>query len=216
MNQIIKDLTKRYTTKKYDSSKQVSSQDMDIILESLRLSASSINSQPWKFVVIQSDEAKKRFYSTFSDTYKFNIPRIEGCSHIILFGHNKNYTKENFEKVVDKYVKDGRVDEQKKEKALSSFSFVSLIKDSDGSTNSWAKAQTYLAFGSLLQTLARLDIDSTSLEGIDINLVNKEFKQELSGHWCEVAIAIGYSANDDYNKELVKSRLTLEEVVVKI
>ena len=216
MNQIIKDLNKRYTTKKYDSSKKVSSQDLDTILESLRLSASSINAQPWKFIVIESDEAKSRFYSTFSDKYKFNLPRIEGCSHIILFGHNKDYTKEDFAKVVDKYVKDGRIDEQKRQKASSSFGFVELVKDSDGSTNSWAKAQAYLAFGTLLHTLARLDIDSTALEGIDRELVNAEFSLELDGHWCDVAIAIGYSASDDYNKELVKSRLSLEDVVVKI
>ena len=57
-HQIITDLNSRYTAKKYDETKRVSQEDMAIIKEALRLSASSINSQPWKFIVIESDEAK--------------------------------------------------------------------------------------------------------------------------------------------------------------
>ena len=51
---IIEDLNKRYTVKKYDTGKRISADDLATILEALRLSASSINSQPWKFVVVES------------------------------------------------------------------------------------------------------------------------------------------------------------------
>ncbi|MEF1191728.1 nitroreductase family protein, partial [Vibrio parahaemolyticus] len=66
-HQIIKDLNSRYTAKKYDAEKRISQEDMAIIKEAIRLSASSINSQPWKFIVIESDEAKQRFHSTFAN-----------------------------------------------------------------------------------------------------------------------------------------------------
>jgi nitroreductase/dihydropteridine reductase len=45
---IIADLQTRDTTKKYDAEKRVSQQDLTVISEAMRLSASSINSQPWK------------------------------------------------------------------------------------------------------------------------------------------------------------------------
>jgi hypothetical protein len=45
-------------------------------------------------------------------------------------------------------------------------------------------------FFNTLHTLARLKIDSTPIEGLDIDLVNQEFKKELSGYQCEVALAI--------------------------
>ncbi len=51
---IIQDLEWRHTVKKYDTSKKVSEEDLQILYEALRLSASSINSQPWKFIVIDS------------------------------------------------------------------------------------------------------------------------------------------------------------------
>ena len=61
MSSIISDLQNRYTVKQYDASKKISKDDMKVIEEALRLSVSSINSQPWKFIIIESDEAKQRF-----------------------------------------------------------------------------------------------------------------------------------------------------------
>lgn len=63
---IIEDLRWRYTTKRYDASKKVAQADLEVLCEALRLSASSINSQPWRFVVIESDAAKERMNQTFA------------------------------------------------------------------------------------------------------------------------------------------------------
>lgn len=60
-----------------------------------------------------------------------------------------------------------------------------------------------------------MKIDSTPMEGIDAKLVNKEFKNELNGYQCDIALAIVYSHEKDYNAELPKSRL-LKEKVIKI
>ena len=85
---IINDLEKRYTAKRYDATKRVSQDDLAVIYEAMRLSPSSINSQPWKFIVIESDEAKERMHSTFANKFAFNQPHIKTASHIILFAHN--------------------------------------------------------------------------------------------------------------------------------
>lgn len=47
---IIDDLNWRHTVKQYDPSRKVSEQDLDILFEAMRLSASSITSQPRKEV----------------------------------------------------------------------------------------------------------------------------------------------------------------------
>jgi nitroreductase/dihydropteridine reductase len=75
----------------------------------------------------------------------------------------------------------------------------------------------YLALGNTLHVLARLNIDSTPMEGIDIDLVNKEFSKELCGYQCDVALAIGYHHPEaDFNTKLPKSRLALNDVLVQI
>ena len=52
---IITDLEQRYTAKRYDKNKSIPQGDLDVIYEAILLSASSINSQPWKFIVIESE-----------------------------------------------------------------------------------------------------------------------------------------------------------------
>jgi len=49
MNTIIDALNWRYATKKFDPNKKVSKDDMDTLIESLRLSPSSFGLQPRKF-----------------------------------------------------------------------------------------------------------------------------------------------------------------------
>lgn len=214
---IIEDLRWRHTTKKYDTNRKVSEEDLNVIFEAMRLTASSINSQPWKFVVIESNSAKERMHRTFANKFQFNQPHVFDSSHIILFAYNPSYTRDNFAEVVDNAIKDKRTKPEDREQAFGSFIFAELNTDETGSTATWTKAQTYIALGNTLHTLARLRIDSTPMEGIDIDLVNEEFKDELEGHQCDVALAIGYHhQEEDYNAKLPKSRRSLDSVMVRI
>jgi nitroreductase/dihydropteridine reductase len=214
---IIQDLQWRYTSKKYDPTRKVSQADLDVLFEAMRLSPSSINSQPWRFVVLETDAAKERMNRTFANKFQFNQPHVFACSHIILFAHNPHYTRANYAEVVDCGIADGRTKPEAREGAFGSFIFAELNTDKTGDTSIWTKAQTYLALGNTLHVLARLKIDSTTMEGIDAELVNKEFEKELGGYRCEVALAIGYHhPQEDHNAKLPKSRRKLESVVVRV
>ena len=214
---IIESLLWRHTTKKYDATKKVPQEDLDVLFEAMRLSPSSINSQPWKFVVIESDEAKQRMNKTFANKYQFNQPHVFDSSQVILFAHNPQYTHDDFVEIVDKGIKDKRTKPENREAAFTSFAFAKLNTDKTGDTSRWTKAQTYIALGNTLHTLARLKIDSTALEGIDTDLVNEEFKKELAGYQCDVALAIGYHhPEEDYNAKLPKSRRSLNSILLRI
>ncbi len=214
---IIEDLLWRHATKKYDASKKIPQEDLDVLFEAMRLSASSINSQPWKFVVIESNEAKERMSKTFAQKHQYNQPHIFDSSQIILFAYNPHYTRDDYAKVVDKGIDDQRTNSEDRENAFGVFIFAELNTDETGNTSGWTKAQTYIAFGNTLHTLARLKIDSTPMEGIDTDLVNNEFKKELDGYQCDVALAIGYHhTEDDYNAKLPKSRHSLNKVLLRI
>lgn len=211
---IITDLNKRYTTKKYDKNKRITVEDMQIITEALRLSASSINSQPWKFIIIESEEAKERFHDTFINKFQFNQPYAKDSSHIILLAHDPKYTKEKFSKRVDAEVSSGHLSVDMYEQFMETYLFAEMCTDKNGYNGNWTKAQVYIALGNLLHTLARLGIDSTPMEGIDSDLISKEFKVELDGHICEIAVAMGYTnVDEDYNYGLPKARLAIDDVI---
>ncbi|MGX9463397.1 NAD(P)H-dependent oxidoreductase [Shewanella sp. A14] len=211
---IITDLEKRYTAKRYDASKRVAKEDLAVIYEAMRLSPSSINSQPWKFIVIESDEAKQRMHDTFANKFQFNQPHIKAASHIVLFAYNPKYTRDDYAKVVDQGIADGRTKPEDREAAFGGFAFVDLNTDEAGSNGAWTKSQTYLALGNTMHSLARLGIDSTPMEGVDSEMIGQIFAKELDGYVCDVALAFGYHHPDeDYNANLPKSRLAAEQVL---
>ncbi|WP_261904846.1 nitroreductase family protein [Vibrio fortis] len=211
---IIKDLNTRYTAKKYDADKRISAEHMDIIKEALRLSASSINSQPWKFIIIESDEAKQRFHDTFENMHQFNQPHAKEASHTILFAHDPKFTKEKFAKRVDAEVSSGHLPADMYDMFMGAYAFADMNTDEEGFNGNWTKAQVYIALGNILHTLARLGIASTPMEGVDSALIGEKFAEELEGHVVDVALAIGYHKDgEDYNHGLPKARLALEQVV---
>ncbi|MEI6672727.1 MAG: nitroreductase family protein [bacterium] len=59
MNNIIEALNRRYATKKFDTTKKISQEDMDVLLESLRLAPSSFGLQPRRFIHVTTPEVRK-------------------------------------------------------------------------------------------------------------------------------------------------------------
>ncbi len=168
-------------------------------------------------MVIESKAGRERMSNTFARTFQFNQPHIFDSSQIILLAYNPRYTREDYTEVVDKGVEDGRTKIENRESAFGSFMFAELNTDETGNTGPWAKAQLYIALGNALHSLARLKIGSTPLEGIDIELVNEEFKDELGGYQCDVALAIGHHhPQDDFNAKLPKSRRSHSSVFLHI
>jgi len=210
---IIEDLLWRHTTKKYDNTRKVPQEELDVFLEALRLTASSINSQPWKFVVLASDAAKARMQQTFGDSPSLNQQHVMNGSHVILFGNHPRYNREDYAEVVDQGIADKRTQAENRDAAFGECIYVDKNTDSQGSTSSWTRAQTYIALGNALHTLARLKIDATPMEGLDAAAVTKEFSQELEGYECSLALVIGYHhPEEDFNAKLPKSRKPFDKV----
>tara|TARA_B110000196_G_scaffold282423_1_gene263700 strand:- start:9248 stop:9631 length:384 start_codon:yes stop_codon:yes gene_type:complete len=120
---IIKDLLSRHTTKKYDATKKIPEADLEVLFEAMRLSASSINSQPWRFVVIDSNDAKVRMNKTFEKMYQFNQTHVFDSSQIILFAYNPSYSRDNYAEVVDNGIEDKRTLAENRESAFGGFVF---------------------------------------------------------------------------------------------
>ena len=141
----------RYTTKHY-SSKRVSDEDIAKLKEILRLTPSSINSQPWQFVFI-SDEATKEAFAKVSF---FNEERIRQASHLVVFMANSALP--SFEEKLAK---------ASTEAGVGFYHKVQKPKG-DVSLYAWMNNQVYISLGFFLSACASMGIDSTPMEGISI------------------------------------------------
>jgi len=76
---LIENLKWRYAVKKFDASKKVSESDLEVFLESLRLTASSFGLQPWKFVVVETQALKEKLLE-----HSYNQAQVVDASHLIV------------------------------------------------------------------------------------------------------------------------------------
>lgn len=186
----------RYTTKLY-SSKRVSDEDIAKLKEILRLTPSSINSQPWQFVFI-SDEPTKEAFAKVSF---INEERIRQASHLVVFMANSALP--SFEEKLAK---------ASTEACVGFYHKVQKPKG-DVSLYAWMNNQVYISLGFFLSACASMGIDSTPMEGI----INTEYDKLLNEpqYTTLFAVAIGYRDPEDSNQLHLhpKSRLPLEDVV---
>ena len=56
-------LTERRSIRKYDPTIKISKEEMKNMLEEATRAPSSMNMQPWRFIVVESNEAKEKLIS---------------------------------------------------------------------------------------------------------------------------------------------------------
>ncbi|MCI6309744.1 MAG: nitroreductase family protein [Prevotella sp.] len=69
---------RRFSARKF-TAEAVSSDDLQYVLEAVRLAPSACNRQPWKFVVIQSDEAKAKIQQCYDREWFMSAPLYILC-----------------------------------------------------------------------------------------------------------------------------------------
>tara|TARA_R110000764_G_scaffold4342_2_gene17952 strand:- start:4407 stop:5009 length:603 start_codon:yes stop_codon:yes gene_type:complete len=191
---------KRYTTKKFDASKKISKDKIEDLKHILKLSPSSINSQPWLFTFISHSETK----NALADASFFNAPKIKNASHLVVFSVQDNL--EQFERHVEDNLADGSVNYYKQ-----------FVKEQPAEkTINWLSQQVYITLGFFLAACAAMEIDSTPMEGIEPEKYKDILK--IKDHKVLFSVAIGYRDIEDGNQpELVgKSRLSTEKVIQSI
>lgn len=200
----------RYTTKHY-SGRKIPREAIHDLMEILRLAPSSVNSQPWKFFLISSDDAKSRFAETVLD---FNKERVLLASDVIVFVVPEKISEEHLQKLLQKEIADGRYQSMETQSGLDAGRrhFVGLHSKTVADSLAWETAQTYIALGIAMFASAGMGIDSTALEGLDYEKVDTFLNLKDKGLRSVVALSLGYRDENDSNAARPKSRLSMEDV----
>ncbi|MCI2254748.1 nitroreductase family protein [Domibacillus sp. PGB-M46] len=112
-NEIVKG---RRSIKNYDPAVKISKQEMEEILTLATTAPSSVNMQPWRFLVIESPEAKAKL----APLARFNQNQVETSAAVIaVFGDINNFEK--FEEIYGKAVEEGHMPLEVKEGIHKSF-----------------------------------------------------------------------------------------------
>ncbi|CAM3657636.1 oxygen-insensitive NAD(P)H nitroreductase [Bordetella sputigena] len=208
----------RYTTKAYDPARRIPQSRIEQLLEGLRLSPSSVNSQPWHFIVAGDDAGKARIAKAAQGTFSYNAPKIMDASHVIVFAARTDMTTRHMDAILEQEERDGRfsLEGAKEGQRRGRQSFVDIHRYEQKDLQHWMEKQVYLALGTLMLAAATLGIDTTPMEGFDFRLLDAELGLRERGYSSVVLLSLGYHAETDFNVRLPKSRLPRAEVMTFI
>ncbi|MGB5228272.1 MAG: NAD(P)H-dependent oxidoreductase [Eudoraea sp.] len=200
MNKYLESLNWRYATKKFDNQKQISEEDLNALLEAIRLSPSSYGLQPYHIFIIKDIKLRGKLKAA-----SWGQSQITDASHLIVFANTTNFDKD----LIDNYltnVSDTREIELSNLQPYGDFMKSKLIDLPDNIKETWSARQTYLALGNLLSAAASLKIDACPMEGFEPETYNELLGLKDKGLNTSVVAAIGYRSEEDDTQHYKKVR----------
>ena len=186
----------RYATKKFDSSRKVSEDNINKIIESMRMAPSSFGFQPFHIQIIESKDVREELKkSAWNQAQFIDAPLLFVIS-----------VRSDLVNRIDEYINlmsDG--DEVKKTELKQ---YEDMMKGAVSSKNeaearAWAAKQAYIALGFGLTAALELDLDSCPMEGFDPDAFKKILGLQ-NNLYPVVSFAVGYRSVDDILKPKVR------------
>jgi nitroreductase/dihydropteridine reductase len=188
------------------------------MLFSAKMSPSSVNSQPWHFVIASTQEGKARIARAATGAYAYNAPKFLNASHIIVLCSKTAIDAAYLEQLLDQEDASGRFanPDLRAAQHKGRSTFVNLHKDELNDMQHWVEKQVYLALGTLLLGAAALNIDACPMEGFDSDILDEELELREQGYSSVVLVSLGKRSVDGFNAPLPKSRHGAEHVFTEI
>ncbi|WP_218599082.1 oxygen-insensitive NAD(P)H nitroreductase [Polaribacter sp. NJDZ03] len=210
----------RYTTKEFDTSKKISASDMAEVKNLLRMSPSSVNLQPWHFIIAETAAGKERIAKGTEGFYHFNKPKVVNASAVVLFCSRTSADDVYMKHLLEVQDKDGRFPNEDIKNGMygGMNAFADIHKYDLKDVQHWMEKQVYLNIGQFLLGVASLNIDATPMEGLDMKALDEEFGLRAKGFTAITAVSIGYRTATDFNAtdKTPKSRLPESEIFTEI
>lgn len=210
-NEILDILNFRHACKEFDSSKKISTDDFNIILESGRLSPSSMGIEPWKFLVIENQELKDKL----GDVCWGGKKQMPTCSHLVIYLSRTPKELKSDSPYIDYLLKD--IKHLPKEVVSSMKGIMKSIEETrfenDKDMLNYSCLQTYIALSNMMTTASMLKIDSCAIGGMDQQAVEKILIDkgllDKDKFYLTICCAFGYRLNEPSEK----LRQPMDEIV---
>ena len=208
---LIEKLQWRYATKKMDSTKIVSSEKVDHILEAVRLTASSSGLQPYEVFVITNKDIRQKIREVAN-----NQSQITDCSYLLVFAAWDNYTAERINAAFD------MTETIRNFKSESGTAYRQMLLNTyparDAEVNfTHAAKQAYIGLGTALIAAADQQVDCTPMEGFNPPAVDEVLDLHAKGLRSVVMLPLGYrKADEDWLMNLKKVRRSKEQFITWI
>ncbi|MBP9803021.1 MAG: NAD(P)H-dependent oxidoreductase [Candidatus Pacebacteria bacterium] len=202
--EIIDALNTRYAVKIFDKNKKISNEELNTILESGRLSPSSLGLEPWNFIVVNDLKTREAIYEYSKQ------PKVLDASHLIILTYKTNLV----EVIKERLERTAKIQNQKLEELESYKKFLedSTKNKTEIELQSWLKAQTYIPLGIMTLTASLLGIDNCPMEGFQNEKIDEILNLKDKNLKSVTMLALG-QRGEDPNALKPKIRKNFEEAI---
>lgn len=206
---IIDALNWRYAVRQF-SHQRIDNEKINQLIEATRLSATSYGLQPYRMIVVDNIETRKKLM-----TYSMGQQKVVECSHLVVFAA----LVEPGNTMIDEYIHSvARVRKQSVDdlNGLAEHMRSVFADMSSEQKKAWAHQQVHIALGTMLTAAATMQIDSCPMGGIEAAGYDKVLGLDARGLQTSVICALGERHPEDHNAQLEKVRYDQAEMVITI
>lgn len=205
MQNILDALNWRYAVKIFDPAKAVSDEDFRVILESGRLAPSSFGIESWQFLVVENPELRAKLRAV-----SYDQPKVTDATHIVVVAARTDVAALAGE-LIDRTVRIQGADVASLD-GLKNMVAGYVAGLSPERALAYAREQTFIALGMMVETAALLGVDAGPMGGFDQAGVDALLGLKEKNLTACSMLAIGYRGDDEAAKR-PKVRRAFDEVV---
>jgi nitroreductase/dihydropteridine reductase len=206
MSNILDILRWRYATKRFDSDKKLTNEQVEILKESIRLTPSSYGLQPLHFILVEDKSIRDQLTDA-----AFGQQQVKDASHLLVFCSHKNITPEQ----IDAHVQNTAEIRSIEHSTMTKYS--DFLKREISSLTShekeiWNQKQCYIALGQFLAVCATMEIDAIPMEGFDASKFDEILNLNGRGLHATLVCPIGFRHPEDRHQFNAKVRKSQEVI----
>lgn len=181
-------IRERRSTPSFDGS-EMPPEDIRAILEAGLAAPSGYNVQPWRFIVVQSPEQKKRLRAAC-----FNQAKVEEASVVIACCGDADSWRRDADEIVRMGLSGGMSEGYASQ--LKSYVESYLLSLNTDQMHGWLNKQVTYAATYMLLTAEAMGYDTAAMEGFEEEAVREALRLPLS-YWVVSLLAIGHLKGPD-------------------
>ena len=178
----------RRSTSSFDGA-PIPSEDLQRILQAGLLAPSGYNMQPWRFVVVQSPEQKKRLRAA-----SYNQGKVEEASVVIVACGDADGWRKDLDLMLQQGLEGGMPESYAAQAKSSVPNYLSSF--SAEQMHGWLNKQVTIAFTHMMLMAEVMGYDTAPMEGFEQEKVHEVLRLPMS-FWVVALLAIGHGTGPD-------------------
>ena len=201
----------RYATKKFDPTRSVPAENIERIIEAIRLAPTSSGLQPFELFVVTNDEIRAKIREV-----SWNQGQVTDCSHLLVFAAWDDITPERVNMMFDLTNEVRGFRNEGWEAYRQQLLGIVGARGVDANYQAAAR-QAYIGLGIALVAAAFEEVDATPMEGFDPEAVDAILDLKSKNLRSVILLPLGYRADEgDWLVNLKKVRRERSKFVTEI